>query len=229
MASFVSRIDGGRADAGRADAARMNAARVDQPEQPAGPHLAFPRAVWGLEIVRGQARQLFRPIAGPVFMIGTADDSDLVLADEAFPESFLYLYVKTDADLNETVSVRRFGVGPALLVDEVETDIAELPSGSILEFGDYAFRLTQRTSQPGPGGPDRGPDHDPDQNDDEPFLAADFAAWEADESAALDKVRALLADVRASLQTESQQPGLRLFAGAKAQTISSRPLRRQSA
>lgn len=208
--------------------------RIDQPgqqgEQPLGPHLAFPRAVWGLEIVRGQARQLFRPIAGPVFMIGTAEDSDLVLADEAFPETYLYLYIKTDADLNETVSVRRFGVGPALLIDEVETDIAELPIGSVLEFGDYAFRLTQRTSQPGPdNGPGRGPDRDPDQNDDEPFLPADFAAWELDESAALDKVRALISAVRASLEAEAREQGLRLYSGAKAQTISSRPLRRQSA
>lgn len=215
MASFVSRIDG---------------ARSGEPEQPQGPHVAFPRTMWGLEIVRGQARQLFRPIAGPVFMIGTAEDSDLVLADGAFPESYLYIYIKTDSDLNETVSVRRFGVGPTLLVDEVETDIAELPVGSILEFGDYAFRLTQRSSQPGPdNGPDRGPDRDPDQNDDEPFLPADFAAWEVDESAALDKVRALVADVRASLQADAQRQGLRLFAGAKAQTISSRPLRRQIA
>lgn len=215
MASFVTRIDG--------------PGYSGQNTEPQGPHLAFPRAVWGLEIVRGQARQLFRQIAGPVFMIGTAEDSDLVLADEAFPESYLYLYIKTDADLNETVSVRRFGVGPALRVDEVETDIAELPIGSILEFGDYAFRLTQQASQPGPGGPNRGPDQDPDQNDDEPFLPADFAAWESDESAALDKVRALISDVRASLQAASVQQGLRLFAGTKAQTISSRPLRRQSA
>jgi hypothetical protein len=205
-------------------------ARIDEPDVPQGPHLAFPRSVWGLEIVRGQARQLFRPIAGPVFMIGTAEDSDLVLADEAFPESFLYLYIKADAEQNEVVSVRRFGVGPALLVDEVETDIAELPIGSVLEFGDYAFRLTQRTSQPWPGDdPGRGPNRDPDRNDDEPFLPADFAAWERDESAALDKVRALLAAVRASLQAETHQQGLRLFAGPQAHSISSRPLRKQSA
>jgi hypothetical protein len=213
MASFVSRID---------------SAHSEEPEQP-GPHVTFPRAIWGLEIVRGQARQLFRPITGPVFMIGTAEDSDLVLADEAFPETYLYLYIKTDADHNETVSVRRLGVGPPLLVDEVETNVAELPVGSILEFGNYAFRLTQRTSQPGPDGPDHGPGHDPDQNDDEPFLPADFSAWEFDESAALDKVRALIAAVQASLVAETQQQGLRLFFGAKAQSISSRPLRRQSA
>ena len=100
--------------------------------------------------------------------------------------------------------------------------MAELPLGSLLEFGAYAFRLTQRTgSQPGPGdGPGRGPDSN---NDDEPFLPADFAAWEVDEAAALDKVRALLTDVRASLQTPKQNQGLRLFMGARAQALGSRP------
>ncbi|WP_254509756.1 FHA domain-containing protein [Anatilimnocola floriformis] len=191
------------------------------------PHVAFPKAVWGLEIVRGTAQQMFRPIAGPVFMIGTAADSDLVLADESFPETYLYLYVKTDEQLNETVSVRRFGVGPELLVDEVELDVAELPVGSLLEFGAYAFRLTQRTSsQPGGDGPGRGPDSN---DDDEPFLPADFSAWEIDESAALDKVRALLADVRASLQTAKQHQGLKLFMGARTTPSASTSLRRQSA
>lgn len=210
-------------------------ARIDEPGEPHPPHVTFPRTVWGLEIVRGQAQQMFRPITGPVFMIGTAVDSDLVLADEAFPETYLYLYIKTDEQLNETVSVRRFGVGPELRIDEVELDVAELPLGSLLEFGAYAFRLTQRSgSQPGPGdGPGRGPDSN---NDDEPFLPADFAAWEVDEAAALDKVRALLSDVRASLQTApsqqkpaKQNQGLRLFMGARAQAIGSRPVRKQSA
>lgn len=203
-------------------------ARIDEPGEPQPPHVAFPSAVWGLEIVRGQAQQMFRPIAGPVFMIGTAVDSDLVLADETFPETYLYLYIKTDEQLNETVSVRRFGVGPELRIDDVELDIAELPLGSLLEFGAYSFRLTQRTSsQPGPGdGPGRGPDSN---NDDEPFLPADFSAWELDEAAALDKVRALLADVRASLAAPKQNQGLRLFMGARAQAIGSRPLRKLSA
>lgn len=202
-------------------------ARIDEPGEPHQPHAVWPQTVWGLEIVKGQAKQRFRPIGGPVFMIGTAVDSDLVLADEAIPETYLYLFIKTDAELNETVSVRRLGVGPALFVDEVETEIAELTVGSVLEFGAYSFRLTQRNlNQPGPGD---GPDRNDDSSDDEPPLPADFSIWEVNESVALDKVRALLADVRASLQTEIQLQGLRLFAGPKAQPLSSRPLRRQSA
>jgi len=203
-------------------------ARIDEPGEPHPPHVAFPQMVWGLEIVRGQAQQMFRPITGPVFMIGTAIDSDLVLADESFPETYLYLYIKTDEQLNETVSVRRLGVGPELHVDEVTLDVAELPLGSLLEFGAYAFRLTQRsTSQPGPGdGPRRGPDSN---NDDEPFLPADFSAWEVDETAALDKVRALLADVQASLRAAKPHQGLKLFMGARTPKTSGQSLRKQSA
>ena len=199
-------------------------ARIDEPEQPQPPHGTWPQTVWGLEIVRGQARQMFRPINGPVFMIGTAVDCDLVLADDAFPETYLYLYIKHDV-----VSVRRFGVGPQLYIDDVETDVAELPIGSVLRFGSYAFRLTQQTG----GGPGPGDEPGPDKNDFEPadddsFLPADFSAWEINESAAVDKVRALLAAVRASLRGEKKQPPLRVYAGAAMQKFT-QPQRRQSA
>jgi hypothetical protein len=202
--------------------------RIDEPEQPQPPHAAFPKTVWGLEIVRGQARQMFRPIPGPVFMIGTAVDCDLVLADAAFPETYLYLYIKDDA-----VSIRRFGVGPELFVDEVETDVAELPLGSVIQFGPYAFRLAQQTG----GG--RGPDNDrPDPAPDDElelttadvdcFEALDFAAWKRDDSAAIDKVRALLADVRASLQPASRPATIRVYS-PKTPPIDIRRYRRQSA
>lgn len=202
-------------------------ARIDEPGEPSSPHIRLPRAspitgTPGLEIVRGQARRMFRPLSGPVFMIGTAADCDLVLADPEFPETFLYLYLKAGQ-----VTIRRLGVGPELFVDEMETDSADLRVGSLLEFGPYAFRLAVETSDD--AGPDRGPDGPDDGNDDEPFLAADYSAWEFDETTALDKVRALLADVRASLLREREEAGLRLFGDQRAQTIGSRPLRRQSA
>ncbi|QDU28473.1 hypothetical protein ETAA8_35740 [Anatilimnocola aggregata] len=207
-------------------------ARIDEPGDPYPPHIALPKAlpqssqvngVRGLAIVRGQARQMFRPIEGPVFMIGTAADCDLVLADDAFPETFLYLYQK-----NGIVTVRRLGTGPELYVDEMEVDATELQLGSLLEFGPYAFRLAEESAE-GPGH-DAGPDSGPDRSDDnEPFLPADYSAWEMNESAVVDKVRALLADVQASLLAAKEQQSLRLFAGNQSQPISSRPLRRQSA
>jgi hypothetical protein len=202
-------------------------ARIDEPGEPNRPHISLPRksraqGTPGLEIVRGHARQMFRPITGPVFMVGTAADCDLVLADPEFPETFLYLYLK-----DEQVTVRRLGVGPDLYVDEMTTDSAVLGIGSLLEFGPYAFRLASQTSHG--EGPDRGPGGRDDDNDDEPFLTADFSAWEVDESAAVDKVRALLAEIRAALAHDRADQGLRLFSGDRAQTLGSKPLRRQSA
>jgi hypothetical protein len=202
-------------------------ARIDEPQQPQPPHVKWPETVLGLEIVRGQARQMFRPITGPVFMIGTAVDCDLVLADAAFPETYLYLYIKDDA-----VSIRRFGVGPELFVDEVETDVAELPLGSVIQFGPYAFRLTQQTGG-GRGPDDDRPDPKPDDelelitrgDDFEPF---DFSAWQRDDSAAIDKVRALLAEVRASLQSARTPAAIRVYS-PKMPPLDSRRLRRQSA
>ncbi|WP_425614346.1 FHA domain-containing protein [Anatilimnocola sp. NA78] len=212
-------------------------ARIDEAGEPYPPHMPMPKTAAshastakssqlygtrGLAIVRGQARQMFRPIDGPVFMIGTAADCDLVLADSEFPETYLYIYQKENA-----ITVRRLGVGPELYVDEMAVDATELKLGSLIEFGPYAFRLAEESAEnpgndDGPGGPDRS-------DDDEPFLPADFSAWELNESAAVDKVRALLADVHASLLAEREQQTLRLFGGSQAQPISSRPLRRQSA
>ena len=39
-----------------------------------------------LEIMRGQARRRVRRVAAPIFLIGTANDCDLVLGDPRFPE-----------------------------------------------------------------------------------------------------------------------------------------------
>jgi hypothetical protein len=207
-------------------------ARIDEPQQPHEPHAVWAQTVWGLEIVRGQARQMFRPIPGPVFLIGTAVDCDLVLADDAFPETYLYLYVKDDV-----VSVRRFGLGPELFIDEVETDVAELPLGSVIQFGPYAFRLTQQTG--GGPGPRPEPDDSPHDESDGHFVddcsadaldafVSNLLSGESTQ-AAVDRVKALLADVRASLQGERETQTLRLYSGNVPQASRGRPPQRQIA
>jgi hypothetical protein len=97
-------------------------------------------AVW-LEITRGRVRQPIRRVQGPVFLIGTAPDCDLVLGDAGFPEAYAYLLVQ-----NETVTVRRVGDGPELLVNGEAVETVELATGDRLVLG--PFELTVQIQFP---------------------------------------------------------------------------------
>jgi hypothetical protein len=92
-------------------------------------------AVW-LEITRGRVRQPIRTVRGPVYLIGTASDCDLVLGDTAFPEAYAYLLVHDD-----NVTIRRVGDGPELLVNGEPFEMAELVAGDLLAFGSFELAL----------------------------------------------------------------------------------------
>jgi hypothetical protein len=91
--------------------------------------------VW-LQITRGRVRQPVRPVAGPVFLIGTATDCDLVLGDKSFPEAYAYLLVQDDG-----VSIRRVGDGPELLVNDEPIEATALASGDRLAFGPFELAV----------------------------------------------------------------------------------------
>lgn len=94
-----------------------------------------PFGVW-LEITRGRVRQPIRSVPGPVFLIGTAPDCDLVLGDAAFPEAYVYLLVQ-----NEIVTVRHVGDGPELLLNGEPIVMAELAGGDQLAFGPFELSV----------------------------------------------------------------------------------------
>lgn len=99
------------------------------PQTPASAGLA-------LEITRGQARQRVRPIRERVFLIGTANDCDLVLGDLTFPESYAYLFVA-----GEQVTIRRLGSGPDMFVCGEQVEMAGLFRGDVVTFGPFEMRL----------------------------------------------------------------------------------------
>src|SRR3954463_11950284 len=74
-----------------------------------------------LEITRGRVQQRIRPVRRPIFLIGTANDCDLVLGDLSFPKSYACLFVQ-----ETKVTIRRLGAGPPLTVCGEPTDAAEL-------------------------------------------------------------------------------------------------------
>lgn len=89
-----------------------------------------------LEITRGKAHQRLRPVSGRVFLIGTANDCDLVLGDLSFPEVYAYLFVE-----GAKVSIRRLGAGPPLFVCGERLDRAELFQRDVVQFGPFELRL----------------------------------------------------------------------------------------
>ena len=171
-----------------------------------GPHYLTQLPQVGLEIVRGKASRKIREVNPPVFLIGTAEDCDLVLGDLRFPEAYAYMYVTTRG-----VSVRHLGEGPELYINGELTESALLNDGDILELGAYEFQLhIQDRSPRGRGRPDRGWEEELRETD---FLGLD---------AAMDDVWDLLARIRESVSLEPVD--LRLFSGPPAPKVAKRPL-----
>ncbi len=100
-----------------------------------------------LEICRGQAKRKLRRISGPVFLIGSASDSDLVLGDHQFPEGYAYVYLKDD-----NLSIRWLGEGPELEVNDWPVQVAALKIGDRISAGPFEFRVVREDD----GGNDDG-------------------------------------------------------------------------
>ena len=110
--------------------------RQTEPNILPGPHFRSSLPVVELEIAQGEARSLTRQVQGPVYLIGTAADCDLVLGDLQFPEVFAYLFLT-----ERGVSLRRLGAGPVLTVNGRLTQSTPLLDGDVLSMGRYQFCL----------------------------------------------------------------------------------------
>jgi hypothetical protein len=108
-----------------------------------GPHGPDPRPVGvtlprvELEITRGRARRRLRPIDGLAYLIGAADDNDLVLADPQFPDSHSYL-LRSPLGL----TLCWLGEGPDVTVNGTPVlSTALVPADARLRTGPYEFRI----------------------------------------------------------------------------------------
>jgi predicted component of type VI protein secretion system len=149
-----------------------------------------------LEILRGRARNKLRRVEVPVFLIGSARDCDLVLADADFPDVHTYLYVNRGG-----VSVRRITEAPLLAVDGREVQSAVIVDGQRLQVGRYEFEVRI----------DRPTARRDSSDDEERFQAAPDSGSES-EPPALALVRAFLDEVRAALKIEAS---LQLYTESK--------------
>jgi hypothetical protein len=147
-----------------------------------------------LEIVRGQARNMLRPVQVPAFLIGSADDCDLVLGDPQFPD--LHSYLRVEA---QRVTLRYLGFQPALTLNGLAVTTAELTQGDRIRSGPYEFLVHIRSG---------ATQRDPLDYSDLDFLE-EFDPVE--DEVGCDKVQALLREVRNAVFPASTT--LRLYSG----------------
>jgi hypothetical protein len=156
-----------------------------------------------LEICRGQARNRVREVAGPVYLIGTATDCDLVLGDSRFPEVHTYIYVNP-----EGISLRYLGEGPPVAVEDRLVEWTRLADRDRIRTGPYEFRVHIHD---GPGSDAR-----PGKPAARGAEATESEATESEASGAgggaQGHVEALLRDIRAALVPGG--PPLRLYVEA---------------
>lgn len=163
--------------------------RLDAPAATPSPHLAAQPSPLLLRLERGCAAQRSRVITPPVFLIGGADDCDLVLAAPEFPDAYAYIYT------GPRVTIRWLGEGPLLHVAGREVEQAVLRDGALIEFGPFSLRFVVEPSQP--DDPDGLP-ADPAQRPAENALGS----WHVAEERAKAEVRAFLSAVRVALAAE---------------------------
>jgi hypothetical protein len=115
--------------------------RIDHPS--AADRYRLPEeAVVELEILRGRARQRLRLVEVPVFLIGTAGDCDLVLAEPGIPPVHTYLYLRP-----EGVSIRALAP-PPLTVNGRVVENALLADGDQFGIGPFEFVIHIRCGRP---------------------------------------------------------------------------------
>lgn len=89
-----------------------------------------------LVIERGEARNRIRDVNGPLFLIGSNEDADLVLGDSQFTEYHAYICVRGDE-----VTLRHLGNPPEVTVNGRIVRWGELRDGDRLRMGPYQFRI----------------------------------------------------------------------------------------
>jgi pSer/pThr/pTyr-binding forkhead associated (FHA) protein len=133
-----------------------HAPQPDRPK-PSDPHLSSKLPRVQLQIRRGQARNLVRQVRSAVYLIGTARDCDLVLADPQFPQAFAYLFTNESG-----VTIRRLGAGPELTVNGRAIEASRLDSGDRIRTGPFEFGVSieqpARLAESAAPGPSRSDD-----------------------------------------------------------------------
>lgn len=87
-----------------------------------------------LQITVGRARQRVRHVTGPVFLIGSSMDCDLILGDPLIPAVHSYILLTASE-----VRIRHLGFAPDLRVNGTQRDLATLNNDDAIEISCFGF------------------------------------------------------------------------------------------
>lgn len=87
-----------------------------------------------LQITVGRARQRVRHVTGPVFLIGSSMDCDLILGDPLVPAVHSYILIT-----NKEVRIRHLGFAPDLRVNGAHRELAALQDEDAIEISCFTF------------------------------------------------------------------------------------------
>lgn len=87
-----------------------------------------------LQITVGRARQRVRHVTGPVFLIGSSMDCDLILGDPLVPAVHSYILL-TATD----VRIRHLGFAPDLRVNGTQQELVTLNNEDAIEISCFSF------------------------------------------------------------------------------------------
>jgi hypothetical protein len=87
-----------------------------------------------LLITAGRARQRIRRVAGPVFLIGSSMDCDLILGDALVPSVHSYILVTAQG-----VRMRHLGAAPEFRINGQPADVVQLADCDQIDIGQFSF------------------------------------------------------------------------------------------
>ncbi|MHB8970244.1 MAG: FHA domain-containing protein [Pirellulaceae bacterium] len=87
-----------------------------------------------LLITVGRARQRIRRVTGPVFLIGSSMDCDLILGDALVPSVHCYILLTPQG-----VRLRHLGAPPEIRVNGQPLDVAKLEDRDEIAVGQFSF------------------------------------------------------------------------------------------
>lgn len=87
-----------------------------------------------LVITSGRARNRIRKVVGPVFLIGSSMDCDLILGDPLVPSVHSYVLTTTCG-----VRLRHLGELPAVRVNGQVLEVTQLEDQDQIEIGPFSF------------------------------------------------------------------------------------------
>ncbi|MHB0955298.1 MAG: FHA domain-containing protein [Pirellulaceae bacterium] len=98
-----------------------------------------------LLITAGRARQRIRRVTGPVFLIGSSMDCDLILGDALVPSVHSYILVTAQG-----VRLRHLGAAPEIRVNGQPFDRVQLEDRDQIDIGQFSFTARIQAPVPNP-------------------------------------------------------------------------------